>query len=111
MVRTFPAADTEAPSEPGAESVGVPLNVTVPAPGDAGVIVTVNVPVAVSAAAEFSTNVKVAAVAEVPPCGIAPTPDTVIAASAAGAAAVARSAAMSAALVPMLNAFLRILKV
>ncbi len=53
----------------------------------------------------LSVNRNVAAVADVPPRGTVPTPVTVVDASAAGATAVTRSEARSAALVPTLIAF------
>ena len=98
-----------APSESGAETTGVPAQVTV-LPAAESVIVTVMVPVVCSALIEFSVKRNVAVPAEVAPCATLPALVCVMLASAAGAAAVMRSEARSAALVPTLTAFFQILK-
>jgi hypothetical protein len=80
--------------------------------GAAGAMVTVNEPavlVGIEAIA-CSVNVKLAAVADVPPTGTLPAEPIVMAARAAGATAVARREAISPALMPMPNAFFLIFK-
>jgi hypothetical protein len=67
-------------------------------------------PVAVNAAAEFSVKRKVASPADVVLCATSPALVCAIEASAAGATAVTRSEARSAALVATLIAFFQIVK-
>ena len=56
IVSTLLAMLAVAPSEPGAETTGVPAHATVPATGAAGVMVTVMVPAAFGSAASSNSR-------------------------------------------------------
>jgi hypothetical protein len=110
MVKTLPDAAADAPSAPGAVTVGagappaalVKLTVEPPA---ASVIVTVMVPPPDQTPPLFSQNWNDDGVADVPPTATRPAELTLVEANAAGAATVATSEASNAALTPTLIAF------